>query len=172
MRDSEGSASYEVLIPVQFHLILICIKVVYGVFCSLEHFDLWHSELCRKREVQHPGCEWGFDLLHQGVHRDWSSTFYCFLNKAELLLDVPESLLPRPLLCLLLIKDESIALIIPVVPLLIVILSRVFVGVVLLSVASFSFSICFPRRLEVLLFLWGNGVLGPVAPPGGVALVW
>ena len=71
---------------------------------------------------------------------------------AELLLDVLEPLLPRLLLCLLLIKDGSIALVIPAVPLLIVILSRGFVRVVLPGVASFSFSICFPRRVKVLLF--------------------
>ena len=96
--------------------------------------------------MKHPGCEWGFGLLHQGVHRDWSSALYCFLNMAELSLDVPEPLLLRPLLCLLMIKDESIALVIPIMPLLIVILSRRFIGVVLPGVASFSFSICFPSR--------------------------
>ena len=134
--------------------------MVYGVFRSVERFDLLHSELFQKREVQHLSCEWGFGLLHQGVHRDWSSTLYCFLHIVELSLDVPEPLLPRPLLCLLLIKDGFVTLSIPVVSLLIVILSRGFVGVVLPSVASFSFSICFPRRVKVLLFLWGNGVLG------------
>ena len=43
-------------------------------------------------------------------------------------------------------------------PLLIAILSRGFVRVMLLSLASFSFSICFSRRVEVLLFFLGNGV--------------
>ena len=91
---SEGSALYEVLIFVQLHLVLICIEVIYGVFRSIERFDLQHSELCWKREVQHPGCELEFSLLHQSVHRDWSSAFYRFLHMAELLLDVPETLLP------------------------------------------------------------------------------
>ena len=157
--DSEGSASYGVLIPVQFHLILVCIEVVYGVFRSVEHFNLRHFELCRNGEVQHPGCEWGFSLLHHGVHGDWSSALYCFRHMAKLLLDVLQPLLPRPLLCLLLIKDGSIAPVILVVPLLIAIFSRGFIRVVLPSVASFSFSIYFPRRVEVLLCLWGNGVL-------------
>ena len=137
----------------QFHLILVCIKVAYGVFHCVERFDLRHSELCRKREVQHPDCEWGFNLLHQGVHRDRSSALYCFLHMDELLLDVPEPLLPRPLLRLLLIKGGAIALVIPSVPLLIAILSRGFMRVVLPCVASFSFSVCFPRRVEMLLFL-------------------
>ena len=61
--------------------------------------------------------------------------------------------------CLLLIKDGSIASVVPTMPLLIVILSRGFVRVMLPGLASFSFSICFSRRVEVLLFFLGNGVL-------------
>ena len=95
---SEGSASYGVLISLQFHLIFVRIEVVYGVFCSVERLDLRHSELFQKGEVQHPGGEWRFDLLYQGVHGDWSSALYCFLHVADFLLDVPEPLLPRPLL--------------------------------------------------------------------------
>ena len=38
----------------QFHLVLICIEVIYGVFRSIERFNLWHSELCRKSEVSTP----------------------------------------------------------------------------------------------------------------------
>ena len=143
----------------QFHLILVCIEVVYGVFRSIEHFDLRHSELCLNGEVQHPGCEWGFGLFHHDVHRDWNSALYCFLHMTKILLDVLQPLLPRPLLCLLLIKDGSIAPVIPVMPLLIAIFSKGFIRVVLPSVASFSFSIYFSRRVEALLCLWGNGVL-------------
>ena len=136
----------------QFHLIFVCIKVVYEVFCSVEHLDLRHSELCRKREVQHPGCEWGFDLLYQGVHGDWSSALHCFLHVADFLLDVPEPLLPRPLLCLLLIKDEPIAFVVPALPLLITVLSEGLVKIMLPGVASFSLFIRFSTRFEVLLF--------------------
>ena len=142
----------------QLHLILICIELINGVFRSVDRFDLRHSELCRKREVQHPGCEWVFSLLYQGVHRDWSSALYCFLHVVELLLDVPEPLLPRPLLCLLLIKDVPIAFIVPALPLLIVILSEGLVRVMLPGMTSFSFSICFLMRVEVLFFS-GNRVL-------------
>ena len=78
---------------------------------------------------------------------------------AELLLNVPEPLLPRPLPCLLLIKDEPIASVVPAMPLLIAILSRGFVRVILPDLASFSFSIYFSRKVEVLLFFLGNGVL-------------
>ena len=77
---------------------------------------------------------------------------------AEFLLDVPEPLLPRPLLCLLLIKDGSIAFVVPSMPLLVAILSGGLVRTMLLSVTSFSFSICFSMRVEVLFFL-GNRVL-------------
>ena len=115
----------------QLHLVLICIEVIYGVFHSVERFDLQHSELCWKREVQHPGCERGFSLLHQSVLRDWSSAFYHFLHMAELLLDVPKPLLPRPLPCLLLINDGPFVSIVPTMPLLIAILSRGFVRVML-----------------------------------------
>ena len=45
-------------------------EVVYRVFCSVERLDLRHSKLCRKKEVQHPSCEWGFGLLYQSVHGD------------------------------------------------------------------------------------------------------
>ena len=67
-------------------------------FFSVERLDLRHSELCWKGEVQHPGSEWRLGLLHQGVYGDWSSAFYCYLHVANFLLDVPEPLLPRPLL--------------------------------------------------------------------------
>ena len=72
----------------QFHLIFVCIEVVYRVFCSVERLDLRHSKLFQKREVQHPGYEWGFGLLYQSVHGDWSSALYCFLHVADFLLDV------------------------------------------------------------------------------------
>ena len=130
----------------------------WGVTRSVECFDLRHSKLYRKREVHHPGCERGFSLLYQGVHRDWSSALYCFLHVAELLLDVLEPLLPRPLLCLLMIKDGPIAFVVPALPLLIAILSEGLVRVMLPGVTSFSFSICFSMRVEVLFFS-GNRVL-------------
>ena len=124
------------------------------VFCSVECLDLRHSELCRKREVQHPGSEWGFGLLYQGVHGDWSSTFYYFLRVANFLMDVPEPLLPQPLLCLLLIKNGPIAFVVPALPLLIAVLSGGLVRIMLPGVASFSFS----TRVEVFLFS-GNRIL-------------
>ena len=112
--------------------------MVYGVFCSIERLDLQHSELCRKGEVQHLDGEWRLGLLHQGVHGDWSSAFYRYLHVADFLLDVPEPLLPRPLL--------------------VAVLSGGLVRIMLLGMASFSFSIRFSTRVEVLLFS-GNRVL-------------
>ena len=88
--------------------------------------------------MQHPGGEWRFGLLYQGVHGDWSSALYRFLHVADFLLDVPEPLFPQPLL--------------------IAILSGGLVRILLPGVASFSFSICFSTRVEVLLFS-GNRVL-------------
>ena len=88
--------------------------------------------------MQHPGGEWRFGLLYQGVHGDWSSTLYRFLHVADFLLDVPELLLPRPLL--------------------VAILSGGLVRILFPGVASFSFSIRFSTRVEVLLFS-GNRVL-------------
>ena len=107
--------------------------------------------------MQHPGCERGFSLLYQGVHIDWSSALYPFLHVAELLLDVPEPLLPLPLPYFLL--DGPIASIVPVVPFLIAILFEGFVRIMLPNLASLSLSICFSRRVEVLLFFSGDGVL-------------
>ena len=112
--------------------------MVYGVFCPVERLDLRHSELCRKRKMQHPGGEWRFGLLYQSVHGDWSSAFYRYLHVADFLLDVPEPLLPRPLL--------------------VAILSRGLVRIILPGVASFTFSIRFSTRIEVLFFS-GNRVL-------------
>ena len=77
---------------------------------------------------------------------------------AEFSLDVPEPLLPRPLLCLLLITDGPIAFFVPAMPLLVAILSGELVRTLLPGVTSFSFSICFSMRVEVLFFL-GNRVL-------------
>ena len=119
-------------------MIFIRIEVVYGVFCSVERLDLLHSELCRKGEVQHPGGGWRLGLLHKGVHGDWSSAFYHYLHVADFLLNVPEPLLPQPLL--------------------VAILSGGLVRIMLLGVASFIFSIRFSTRVEVLLFS-GNRVL-------------
>ena len=84
------------------------------------------------------GGEWRFGLLHQGVHGDWSSALYRFLHVADFLLDVPEPSLPRPLLVAILFWG--------------------LVRILLLGVASFSFSIHFSTRVEVLLFS-GNRVL-------------
>ena len=100
----------------------------------------------------------GIRFVALGVHRDWSSALYCFLHVAEFSLDVLEPLLPRPLLGLLLIKDGLIAFFIPAMPLLVAILSGGLVRTLLPGVTSFSFSICFSMRVEVLFFL-GNRVL-------------
>ena len=143
----------------QLHLVLICVEVINGVLRSVKRFDLRHSEFCMKREVQHPDCERGFSLLYQGVHRDWSSALYGFLHVVELLLDVLEPLLQGPLPHFLLIRDESISSVVHTMPLLIAILFGGFVRIMLPGLASFSFSIYFSRRAEVLLFFLGNGVL-------------
>ena len=113
--------------------------MVLRVFCPVECLDLRYSELCRKREVQHPGRERGFSLFHQGVHRDWSSALYCFLHMVELLLDAPEPLLARPLLVAILFGG--------------------LVRIMLHGVASFPFSIRFSTRVEVS-FSSSNRVLG------------
>ena len=112
--------------------------MIYGVFCSVECLDLRHSKLCRNGEVQHSDGEWRLGLLYQDVHGDWSSALYRFLYVANFLLDVPEPLLPQPLL--------------------IAILSGGLVRILLHGVASFSFFIRFSTRVEVLLFS-GNMVL-------------
>ena len=138
----------------QFHPIFVRIEVVYGVFCSAERLDLRHSKFCRKGEVQHPGGEWRFGLLYQGVHGDWSSAFYRYLYVADFLLDVPEPLLPRPFL--------------------VAILSEGLVRIILPGVASFSFSIRFSTRVEVLLFS-SNRILvfsGLSCLLGGVVFAW
>ena len=88
--------------------------------------------------MQHPGGEWRFSLLHQGVHGGWSSTFYLYLHVVDLLLDVPKPLLPPPLL--------------------VAILSGGLVRIMLPGVASFPFYIHFLTGVEVLL-LSGNKVL-------------
>ena len=46
-------------------MIFVRIEVVNGVFCPVERLDLQHSELYRKGEVQYPGGEWRFGLLHR-----------------------------------------------------------------------------------------------------------
>ena len=139
------------------HLVLVCVEVINGAFRSIKRFDLQHFEFFLKREVQHPGCEWGFSLLYQGIYIDWSSVLYRFLHVAKLLLDVPEPLLPRPLPYFLL--DGPISSVVLAMPFLIASLSGGFVRIMLHSLASFSFSIYFSRRVKVLLFFLGNGVL-------------
>ena len=73
----------------------------------------------------------------------------------ELLLDVPEALLPRSFPYLQLIKDGSIASVVFSGNPLIVVLSRGFIRIVLLGLVSFSFSVSVPRSVVVLsFFLW------------------
>ena len=64
---------------------------------------------------------------------------------ADFLLDVPEPLLPQPVLYLLLIKDGPIAFVVHALPLLIEVLSGGLVRIMLPGVASFSFSIASRR---------------------------
>ena len=45
----ERSASYRVLIPMQFHLVLIGVEVVDGILGSIECFHLRHPEFGWKR---------------------------------------------------------------------------------------------------------------------------
>ena len=126
--------------------------MIYRIFRYVERFDLRHSELCWEREVQYPGRERGFGLLHQGIYGDWSSSFHSFLHVAELLLDVPEALLPRSFPYLRMIKDGSIASVVPTENSLIAVLSWGFIRIVLLGLASFSFSVSVPRSVVVLSF--------------------
>ena len=49
--DGKDSTSHRVLVSMQLHLVLIGVEVVYGVFRSVESFDLRHSELRWEREV-------------------------------------------------------------------------------------------------------------------------
>ena len=81
-------------------------------------------------------------FVYQGVHGDWSSAFYRFLHVADFLLDVPEPLLPRPLLVAILSGGGGGGV----------------VRILLPGMTSFSFSIRFSVRAEVLLFS-GNRVL-------------
>ena len=83
--------------------------MVNGILRSIERFYLRHPELCWKGKVQHLGCERGLCLLHQGVHRIWSSALYNFLHVAELLLDALEPLFPRLLPHSLLMRSWLIA---------------------------------------------------------------
>ena len=76
---------------------------------------------------------------------------------AKLLLDVFEALLPRPLPYFLL--DGPIAYVVPTMPFLIAILSGGFVRIMLPSLASLSLSIYFSRKVKVMLFFLGDGVL-------------
>ena len=77
-------------------------------------------------------------MLHWGVHGNWSSAFYRYLHVVDFLLNVPEPLLPRPIF--------------------IEILSGGLVRIMLPGVSSFTFSIRFLTRVEVLFFS-GNRVL-------------
>ena len=95
--------------------------------------------------MQHPDDEWRFGLLYQGVHGDWSSALYRFLHVVDFLQDVPEPLLPRPLL--------------------VAILSGGLVRILLPGVASFSFSIRFSGN-RVLVFSGPSCLLGASYLPG------
>ena len=77
---------------------------------------------------------------------------------AELLLEVPESLLPRLFPHPLLIRGWLIVSVILIRHSFIAILPSGYVGVMLPSSASFSFSVSFSKRVEVLLFFLGNGI--------------
>ena len=126
--------------------------MIYRIFHSVERFDLRHSELCWEREVWYPGLKWGFSLLHQGIYGNGSSAFHSFPHVAKLVLDVSEVLLPQPFPYIRLIKDGSIAYVVPTGNPLIVVLSWGLIRIVLLSLTSFSFSVSFPRSVMVFSF--------------------
>ena len=90
--------------------------------------------------------------MYQRIHGDWSSFFHCFPHAAELLLDVPETLLPRPFPHLRLIKGGSIASVVPTGNPLIAVFFWGLIRIGLLGSASFSFSVNVPRSVVVLSF--------------------
>ena len=73
--------------------------MVYWILDAIERFCLWHPEFGRERVVQHLRSEGRFRLLHQGIHSVWGTPFNYLLHVVELLLEVPESLLPCLLSC-------------------------------------------------------------------------
>ena len=143
--------------------------MVYGVFRSVESFDLRHSELCWEREVQNPDCERGFHLLYQGIHGDWGSTFYSLLLVAKLLLDVLEPLLPRLFPLPLLIRSWLITSVIPARHPLVATIPGGYVGIMPPGSAIFSSSVNVSEGAEVLLFLLWNGI---AAFTGLLCLLW
>ena len=101
----------------QLHLIFVSVEVVHEVFCSVESFYLWHSEFWLEREMQHPCSEWGFSLLHQGIHGDWDLALHYLLHLVELFLDVFEALFPVVLSPLLVVWEEIAPLPLPILTL-------------------------------------------------------
>ena len=158
-RDDKGSASHGVLVSMQLHLILVGVEVVYEVFCSVESFYLQHYELCWEREVQNPDREWGFRLLYQSLHLYWGPALYGFLYVVELLLDASETLFPRLCSPFRLAGDWIVAFVVPTLRLPVVVVTSGSVGVMLLGLAIFSFSVNVSRGAEVLLFILWNGVV-------------
>ena len=132
--------------------------MVYGVFRSIESFDLWHSELCWEREVQHSGHERGFRLLYQSIHGNWGSTLHSLLHMAELLLDVLETLLPRLFPLPLLLRDWLLAFIVPSRHSLIATISGGYIGIMPPGLAILSSFVNASRGVEVFLFLLWSGI--------------
>ena len=91
-------------------------------------------------------------MLYQCNHGDRSSFFHCFPHATKLLLDVPETLFPRPFPYLRLIKGGSTAFVVPTGNPLITVCSWGLIRIGLLGSASFSFSISFLRSVVVLSF--------------------
>ena len=102
--------------------------------------------------MYYPDRERGLCLLYQHVHGDWSSSFHYFPHMADLLLDVPKTLLPRPLPYLRLIKGGSIPYVVPTRNPLIAVLSWGLIRIRLLDSTSFSFSVNVTRNVVVLSF--------------------
>ena len=132
--------------------------MVDGILCSIERLYLRHPELCWKREV-YLGCERGLSLLHQGVHRVWSSALYDFLNVADLLLDALEPLLPRSLPHSLLRRGWFIVSDVPPECCLVELFSGGQVRLVPPGSTGFCFYSCLSERAEVLLLSLRGGVM-------------
>ena len=68
--------------------------MIYWVLDAIKCFYLRHPEFGWERIVQHFWSERRFRLLYQSIHSVWGAPFDDLLHMAELLLEVPESLLP------------------------------------------------------------------------------
>ena len=126
--------------------------MIYRIFRSVKRFNLRHFDFARRGKCSTSAVNGDSVCCTKASMETGARPFtvsFIWLSSCWI---IPKVLLPRPFAYLRLIEDGSIASVVPTENPLIVVLSWGLIRIMLLSLASFSFSVSVPRSVVVLSF--------------------